>query len=66
MIRFHNGFIEGGTAREKLKDINVWINRLKANQYTPHPFDIIGANFNESNLYRSTKPNWIRPRKGKD
>jgi len=50
MTRFHNGFIEGGTAREKLKNINAWINRLKANQYTPHPFDIIGANFNESNL----------------
>ena len=50
MTRFHNGFVEGGSAREKLKYINNWINRLKEAQYTPHPFDIVGANFNESNL----------------
>jgi hypothetical protein len=50
MTKFHNGFIQGGTAREKLKDINTWVARLKANQYTPHPFDVVGANFNESNL----------------
>jgi len=60
MTRFHNGFIEGGTAREKLKDINAWINRLKANQYTPHPFEIIGANANESTL--SSVPKATRQR----
>jgi hypothetical protein len=55
MTRFHNGFIEGGTAREKLKHINTWINRLKETQYTPHPFYIVGANFNESNLPSMSK-----------
>ena len=55
MTKFHNGFIEGGTAREKLKHINTWIARLKANQYTPHPFDILGVNFNESNLSSVSK-----------
>jgi len=50
MTKFHNGFIEGGTARDKLKHINTWIARLRENQYTPHPFDIVGANVNESNL----------------
>jgi hypothetical protein len=60
MTKFHNGFAEGGTAREKLKDINTWISRLKANQYTPHPFDILGANFNDSNL--SSVPKTSRQR----
>ena len=55
MTKFHNGFIEGGTAREKLKHINTWIAQLKANQYTPHPFDILGVNFNESNLSSVSK-----------
>jgi hypothetical protein len=55
MTRFHNGFIEGGTAREKLKHINTWINRLKETQYTPHPFEIIGANANESTLSSLSK-----------
>ena len=50
MTKFHNGFIEGGTARDKLKHINTWIARLRENQYTPHPFDIVGVNVNESNL----------------
>jgi hypothetical protein len=49
MTRFHNGFIEGGTAREKLKNINTWINQLKETQYTPHPFEILGITKHESN-----------------
>jgi hypothetical protein len=62
MTRFHNGFTEGGTAREKLKHLNTWIARLKANQYTPHPFDIVGANFNESNLSSVSKATSQRAR----
>jgi hypothetical protein len=55
MTRFHNGFIEGGTAREKLKHLNKWINRLKETRYNPHPFEIIGANPNESTLSSLSK-----------
>jgi hypothetical protein len=55
MTKFHNGFIEGGTAREKLKHLNKWINRLKETRYTPHPFEIIGANANESTLSSLSK-----------
>ena len=55
MTKFHNGFAEGGTAREKLKHINTWISRLKANQYTPHPFDIVGATPNDANLSSVSK-----------
>jgi hypothetical protein len=50
MTKFHNGFAEGGTAREKIKHINTWISQLKANHYTPHPFDVVGANLNDTNL----------------
>jgi hypothetical protein len=62
MTKFHNGFIEGGTAREKLKHINAWISKLKEIQYTPHPFDIVGANFNESNLSSVPKASRQRAR----
>lgn len=55
MTRFHNGFIEGGTAREKLKHINTWISRLKETQYTPHPFEILGITKHESNLSSMSK-----------
>jgi hypothetical protein len=50
MTKFHNGFSESGNAREKLKYINTWINRLKETQYTPHPFEILGITKHESSL----------------
>jgi len=62
MTRFHNGFIEGGTAREKLKHLNIWINRLKETQYTPHPFEILGITKHESNLSSLSKTTSQRAR----
>jgi hypothetical protein len=61
MTRFHNGFNEGGSAREKLKHINKWIARLKDEDYKPHPFEIVGIDKYEPTLPSVPSPSSSTP-----
>jgi hypothetical protein len=42
MTRYHHGFAEGGSVREKRKFLNDFLRKLKESNYRPHPFDIVG------------------------